>query len=168
MSRKNRASEPKPRPLRLKRFPASYLLALLKWWLPASTGLAVFLVYLRTLFPTVGGGDSGELVATACATGVAHPPGYPLSHVLAKLFTFLPFGVVAWRVNLLSAILGSAVSVMILLAVRRWARNDWAGLLAGGLFAFSPLVWRYAIVAEVFSVEPPAKWNVAIYSRPLF
>jgi hypothetical protein len=126
---------------------------LMKWGLPAITGLGVFLVYLRTLLPGIGGGDSGELVATACATGVAHPPGYPLYTMLAKLFTLLPFGTVAWRANLLSAVCGSAATVMILLAVRRWTRNHWAGLLAAGLFAFSPLIWRYAIQAEVFSLN---------------
>jgi dolichyl-phosphate-mannose-protein mannosyltransferase len=153
MSRKNRAKRAKTATATPEEFSAEQPSTRLKSWLPALTGLAVFLVYLRTLFPTVGGGDSGEFVATACATGVAHPPGYPLYTVLAKLFTYLPIGVVAWRVNLLSAICGSAASVMILLAVRRWTRNDWAGLLAAGLFAFSPLVWRYAIVAEVFSLN---------------
>lgn len=153
MSRKNRAKRAEARTATPEDVSEEQPSALLKWWLPVLTGLAVFLVYLRTLFPTVGGGDSGELLATACATGIAHPPGYPLYTVLAKLFTFLPLGAVAWRVNLLSAICGGAASVMILLAVRRWTRNDWAGLLASGLFAFSPLVWRYAIVAEVFSLN---------------
>lgn len=153
MSRKNRAKRADAATAAPEEVSGEQPSKPLKWWLPALTGLAVFLIYLRTLFPTVAGGDSGELVATACATGVAHPPGYPLYTILAKLFTFLPFGAVAWRVNLLSAICGSAASVMILLAVRRWTRNDWAGLLAAGLFAFSPLVWRYAIVAEVFSLN---------------
>lgn len=153
MSRKNRAKRAQAPNAAPEEVSGAQTSTLLRWWLPALTGLAVFLVYLRTLLPTVGGGDSGELVATACATGVAHPPGYPLYIVLAKLFTFLPLGSVAWRVNLLSAICGSGASVMILLAVRRWTRNDWAGFLAAGLFAFSPLVWRYAIVAEVFSLN---------------
>jgi hypothetical protein len=45
-------------------------------------------VYLTTLFPSVPGGDSGELLAEACQFGVAHPPGYPL-------FILLSGGVVA-------------------------------------------------------------------------
>jgi hypothetical protein len=153
MSRKNRAKRAEAATAAPEEVSGEQPSTLLKWCLPALTGLAVFLVYWRTLAPTIGGGDSGELVATACATGVAHPPGYPIYTVLAKLLTFLPVGTVAYRVNLLSAICGSAASVMILLAVRRWTRNDWAGLLAAGLFSFSPLVWRYAIVAEVFSLN---------------
>ena len=126
---------------------------LLKWVLPAIAGLSVFLVYLRTLAPGVVGGDTGELVTVAYRLGVAHPPGYPLFTILAKLFTFIPYGAVAWRVNLLSAVCDAAAAVIILLAVRRWARNHWAGLLAAGLFAFSPLVWRYAVVGEVFALN---------------
>ncbi|PYS61958.1 MAG: hypothetical protein DMF74_14770 [Acidobacteria bacterium] len=126
---------------------------LLGWALPALTGLGVFLIYLRTLAPSVVGGDTGELVTIAYKLGVAHPPGYPLFTMLAKLCTFIPFGTIAWRVNLLSALCDSAAAVIILLAVRRWTRNEWAGLLAAGLFAFSPLVWRYAAIAEVFALN---------------
>ena len=125
----------------------------LAWALPAITGTGVFLIYLRTLAPSVVGGDTGELVTVAYKAGVAHPPGYPLFTMLAKLFTFVPFGTIAWRVNLLSAVCDSAAAVVILLAVRRWTRNQWAGLLAAGLFAFCPLVWRYAVVAEVFALN---------------
>ena len=39
----------------------------------------VFLGYYNTMFhESVGGGDSGELVATACTQSPSHPPGYPL------------------------------------------------------------------------------------------
>ena len=44
--------------------------------------------YAVTLCKSVGGGDSGELVAAACSLGVPHPPGYPL-HTLRK--NLLPF-----------------------------------------------------------------------------
>ena len=41
-------------------------------------------VYFRTMFPTISGGDSGELAGVACTGGVAHPPGYPLWLMLAR------------------------------------------------------------------------------------
>ena len=31
-------------------------------------------IYVRTMHPTVAGGDSGELMGVACELGVAHPP----------------------------------------------------------------------------------------------
>ncbi|CAI5764789.1 Hypothetical predicted protein, partial [Podarcis lilfordi] len=42
---------------------------------------------------------------------VAHPPGYPLFTLLAKLaIELLHFGSVAFRVNLLCAVLGAAAA----------------------------------------------------------
>ena len=36
----------------------------------------VGVTFHATLFDTIPGGDSGELVAEACALGTPHPPGY--------------------------------------------------------------------------------------------
>ena len=53
-----------------------------------------FTAYYVTLAPTITweheGVDSGDLVTAAYTLGVAHPPGYPLFILLAKLFTSLP------------------------------------------------------------------------------
>jgi len=63
-----------------------------------------FALYLYTLAPTVSyGGDCGELTTCAYTLGVAHPTGYPLYLMVGKLFTALPVGDVAYRMNLMSA-----------------------------------------------------------------
>src|SRR4030081_2819213 len=73
-------------------------------------------VYGATLAPTVTFVDSGELIVAAKYLGVAHPPGTPLYVLLAHLFTLLPFGNVAARVNFASALFAAlAASVMALL-----------------------------------------------------
>lgn len=64
-------------------------------------------------------GDSGELIISAYQLSIAHPPGYPLFTILGKIFTFLPFGSVAWRVNLMSALCGVGSSVFLYRAVAR-------------------------------------------------
>ena len=116
-------------------------------------GFIVFILYFLTLFPTVPGGDSGELIAAVKVLGVAHPPGYPLFTLLGKLFSFIPHGTIAWRVNLMSAAFDAAAVVLIYLTTIRWTLSIAAGILAGGLFAFSPLVWTYATQAEVFPIN---------------
>jgi len=35
----------------------------------------VFAVYFQSMYPTVPGGDSGELIVAGCTAGIAHPPG---------------------------------------------------------------------------------------------
>lgn len=119
----------------------------------AAVWVVVLALYVRTLYPTVPGGDSGELIAVAYNLGVIHPPGYPLYTLLAKLFTYVPHGSIAWRVNLFSAVCDASAAAVLFLAVRRWSGSRAGGVLAAGLFAFSPLVWTYATVAEVFSLN---------------
>ena len=60
-------------------------------------------VYIATLCPTVYGGDSGELIAAAYSLGIAHVPGHPLYVLIGKLFSFLPLGNIAYRLNFMSA-----------------------------------------------------------------
>ena len=72
-------------------------------------GFFVFAVYIKTAFPTVASGDSGELCFTSCSLGVAHPPGYPLFIMVGFLFTkIIPIGSPAFRVNCVSCCCGAA------------------------------------------------------------
>jgi tetratricopeptide (TPR) repeat protein len=115
-----------------------------------AAALAAGLLYGRTLAPTVGAGDSGELILAAHTLGVPHPPGYPLWTLLARLATLVPAGSVALRVNALSAVLTAvAVGVFHLLA-RRVGLRAVPAAIATSLFAASTLVWRSAVEAEVY------------------
>ncbi len=122
----------------------------------------VFAVYLITLCPTIYVGDSGELVTAAAELGVAHPPGYPLYMLLGRLFSLLPVGEVALRLNLLSAVCGGAAAYMLALLlggiparVRR--QNDGAAIAASAtvilLFAFSRTTWSEMVKAEVYGLN---------------
>lgn len=122
-------------------------------WAELACGVAVLAAYVATLAPTVSGGDSGELVTVGATLGVAHPPGYPLYTLLAHAFTWIPWGGVAQRVNLLSAVCGAVAAALACRAVRRATGVAWAGVLAAALLAFSPLVWPYAVTAEVFPLN---------------
>lgn len=110
-------------------------------------------VYLRTLYPSVPGGDSGELITVAYKLEVAHPPGYPLYTLLAHLFTWLPFGSIAWRVNLLSAVCDAGAAAVICAALLTATGSIAAAILGAALFPLSPLIWTYAVGAEVFPLN---------------
>src|SRR3989304_9859212 len=65
---------------------------------------ASFTVYLLTLAPTIYIEDAAEFAAAVPTLGITHPSGFPLYMLLGKLFTILvPFGNMAFRVNLFSA-----------------------------------------------------------------
>jgi hypothetical protein len=122
-------------------------------WAELLCGLVALGVYVRTLAPSVVGGDSGELITVGATLGVAHPPGYPLYTLLAKTFTLLPWGTVAERVNLFSALCAAAAAAVLCRATRRWTGDAWSGVCAAGVFAFAPLCWPYAVTAEVFPLN---------------
>lgn len=80
----------------------------------------VLVVYILTMYPSVPGGDSGELIVAGCTVGIAHPPGYPLFTMLAVLFHGIPFGSPAWRINLLSVILSTGCAFFVFKTVLLW------------------------------------------------
>jgi hypothetical protein len=78
------------------------------------------LVYRWTLAPTVTLVDSGELIVTARFLRVAHPPGFPLYLILAHLFSLIPIGSVALRINFASAFFAALASGLLTLVVAQF------------------------------------------------
>ncbi|XP_058018978.1 transmembrane protein 260 isoform X4 [Ahaetulla prasina] len=117
-------------------------------------GAAVAAFYVTAAPHSALGGDSGELITAAYELGVAHPPGYPLFTLLAKLaIELFPFGSAAYRVNLLCALLGAAAASLLFYTVVRLSGSQAAGVFAVGMFSFSRLTWQWSITAEVFSLN---------------
>lgn len=128
--------------------------ALPDWLTAAGAALIAFAVYLYTVAPTVTGEDSGELVAAAYTLGIPHPSGYPIWCLLGKVFIeILPWGTVAWRVNVMSAFFGAlTVGLVTLLGVRLTGRSVPAGCGALTL-AFSREFWEQSLIAEVYTLN---------------
>ncbi|XP_072222087.1 protein O-mannosyl-transferase TMEM260 isoform X1 [Leuresthes tenuis] len=124
-------------------------------WIMTGTTIAfVVALYVPCVQRTVPGGDSGELITTACELGVAHPPGYPIFTLLARLAVcLLPSFSPAYSVNLMSSLLGAAACGFLCITVCRLAGPDPGAVLAGGLFAVSRLSWQWSMVAEVFTLN---------------
>ena len=146
-------------------------------WLAALVVAAVALiVYLTTLAPTItwshSGADGGDLIAAAVTGGVPHPTGYPTYLLVAKLFLLLPWGDLAWRLNLMSAVFASlSVGLLYLSALRTFrvlgtrtiTPQDRATAAAAALaFAFSPVLWSQAVITEVYAL------NAAFFALILF
>lgn len=121
------------------------------------TGLLVFAlafgVYALTLHPSVAGGDAGELITSVFRLEIAHPPGYPLYSLLNHPLTWLPFGSVAWRVNLGSALAGAGAVAALFRLLCRLAVPAWAAACMALCFGFCPLIWTWASSAEVFALN---------------
>ncbi len=108
-------------------------------------------LYIRTAAPTLGGAfDSEEFQYVASTLGIAHATGYPLYLLLGKIFTTLvPLGNVAYRMNLLSALISAATVVVVYLNAMILTRRQIASVATAALFATNTAVWRQAGVASV-------------------
>ncbi|MEK6645531.1 MAG: tetratricopeptide repeat protein [Candidatus Firestonebacteria bacterium] len=124
--------------------------------------LISFFVFLKTICPTVFVGDNGELVVGAYTLGIPHPPGYPLFCIFGKIFTFLPFGSIAFQVNLMNAFF-AAVSVFIfyklliltLTIILKISIDNTIVFISGVIalyFAFSNSFWSQIVVSEVYII----------------
>jgi hypothetical protein len=138
---------------------------------------AVALVaYLTTLAPTItwshSGADGGDLITAAATDGVPHPTGYPTYLLLAKPFLLLPWGDLAWRLNLMSAVFASlSVGLLYLSAIRTLrmlgnraiaVQHHIVAAAAALAFAFSPVLWSQAVITEVYAL------NAAFFSLILY
>ena len=117
---------------------------------------AAGMLYARTLAPGVGAGDGGELLLAAESLGVPHPPGYPLWTLLARVAAAVPAGTLAWRVNVLSALLAATTVGLLYIVARRFGAGRLGSAVAAGLFAISIPVWRVAVEAEVYGLAAVA------------
>lgn len=137
------------------------------------TFLGSFCLYLATLAPSVTFEDSGELIAAAYRLGIPHEPGYPLYVLLGKLFSWLPIGSVAYRLNLMSAFFAALSNTFIAYAALLVFGKIAAGtnqtlyssskhphrlayltaIATAGLFAVSFEHWEQAIITEVYGLN---------------
>jgi hypothetical protein len=117
-------------------------------------GTAAFVVYLRTLLPDVGGPeDSPKFQYLGAVLGTAHAPGYPLHTMLSHVCSFIPVGTVAYRANLMSAMLGAAAVVMAVLVSRAMGASRTAAALGALVMAFGAAFWHFSVLAEVYTLS---------------
>ncbi len=115
-------------------------------------GLSALALYIRTLAPSLLWGDSAEFQTLSYTMGMTHPSGYMTQIMLGKLFTYIPVGNIAYRVNLMSAFFGALTVGQVYLIVRILGGLSIAGMSASMMLALSQLFWRRALVAESYAI----------------
>lgn len=142
----------------------------------SGAGLALiisFIVFIKTMAPTLSFWDCGEFIASSYILGVPHPPGTPLFILIGRFFMLLNIlSTPALNSNLISA-LSSAITVMmsyfiIVKIAEKISVSDkqkldkepftqfsiYAGALSGSLIlAFSSTFWFNAVETEVYGLS---------------
>ncbi len=137
---------------------------------PIVLAFVVLTLDLATLYPDVlANGDSAKFQDLGHVLGTAHPPGYPLYVLVSHLFSYVPLGTLAWRINLMSALAGTGAVLCAYGAARcLGARSLHAATLAAAL-AVGRMFWEESLGAEVYTLNAlliaAALWRVLAWSR---
>jgi hypothetical protein len=115
--------------------------------------IALIPVYFLTMPTTVGRADTFEFQVVAPQLGIAHPTGYPLYLLLGKLFTLIPVGSVAWRLNVGTAVFALSAATLLYLTGRKLLGQPLPALLGAVALGLTPTFWSQAIEAEVYSLH---------------
>jgi len=127
------------------------------------TALVTLAFFIVTLRPDVGGTeDSPKFQFVGQVLGTAHSPGYPFYVMATWLFTRVPLGTLAYRVNLFSAVCGALSCLCIFLTARRLNVTTWLSLAAALAAATSYPVWSNSVTAEVYTLAAVLS-GMAIY-----
>lgn len=110
-------------------------------------------LYVWTLCPGVYVEGSGELIGASWWLGTAHPTGYPLYTLLARVLGMLaPVTSPARAVNLATALLAAAAAPALFGLLRRQGLRVSASLAAALALACGQTFWSQAVIAEVYGL----------------
>jgi hypothetical protein len=121
--------------------------------------LVALAIYLRTMLPSIGFWGTAEAQTVPYTLSIFHPTGFPTYTLLGWLWSQLPVGEVAWRMNLLSGVCVALASGLVVLVVGQLAteRHRWtvagSAAIAGLAFAFASEPWRNALRADVHALH---------------
>jgi tetratricopeptide (TPR) repeat protein len=143
------------------------------WFAMAITFAVVWIVYFLTLAPELTLEDSGELCTGSFYAGIPHPPGYPFWAIYSWLWTvLLPFGNVAWRVEVGEATAAAMACGLVAFVVSRGSSmfvegieelksltGKWenaicvvSGAVAGLLLGFGGVMWSESVAINRISL----------------
>lgn len=136
------------------------------------TGAIAYLVYIKTMEPTVSFWDCGEFLSCAAKLEVGHSPGAPLFMMMQRIFAvFAPSPATqALFINSFSALTSALTIVFLFWTITHYAKKllvpngeeatgdklaliMGAGLVGGLAYTFSDTFWFSAVEAEVYATS---------------
>jgi len=115
--------------------------------------ISTFAIFVSFLTPNINTGDAGELIASSYFMGVAHPSGYPLYLQIGKLFSFLPFGNIGFRVALVSALFSSLSLVLLAWLIQRLTEDKAAVFFTVAVLLVSYSYFTQSVIAKFYPLN---------------
>ena len=110
-------------------------------------------VYAASLRGDVSFWDTGDLQTVPYILGIPYPTGFPAFVLIGWVWTHLePFGIVAWRMNLLTGVASAGTVAALVAALLALGIGEPVALCAAAIFAFANLPWNHATYVDVHPV----------------
>jgi len=111
------------------------------------------LIFIYFLPLNITSGDGAELVTSIALNGIAHPSGYPVYTILAKLLTFLPLGTIAFRISFFSSVFASLSIYFFCKIVQKITKSDLASIFAGISIFLSYSFFNQSLVQKFYTLN---------------
>ncbi|MEW6102901.1 MAG: DUF2723 domain-containing protein [bacterium] len=124
-----------------------------------------FIVYLKTLSPTLTFGDAGDHVACGYILGLAHPSGYCLYTIITKLASYIPISNIAMRMGFITIVISSCAIFVLFLSLEhilkhpvpsghpsKRGEDQYIAFSSSLIFAFSSTFWKIASYIKIYSL----------------
>ncbi|MEW5983549.1 MAG: DUF2723 domain-containing protein [Acidobacteriota bacterium] len=120
----------------------------------ALAGLLAVGVYLATLYPGLHDvGDAAKFSFVGKVLGTPHAPGYPLYVVVSHLFSYVPWGTLAYRMNALSAVFAGLAVMLTYFVTRRLGAGRTAAAAAALALGFGSAFWSRSLYAKGYTLN---------------
>jgi hypothetical protein len=121
--------------------------------LAIAAALITFEVYLITIYPGLFGmGDAAKFSFVGKVLGTPHAPGYPMYVWVSHLFSYLPFGTLAFRMNVLSALLAAVAVYFLYFAARALGTRPAVAVSAAFALGLGRSFWAKAQYAKGYTL----------------
>jgi len=119
-----------------------------------SAALLSMVVYLMTIYPGLFGlGDAAKFAFVGKILGTPHAPGYPLYVMVSHLFSYIPVGTLAYRMNLLSALFAAVAVAIVYFAGRVLGLERPVALATSLALGFGHAFWSKALYAKGYTLN---------------
>lgn len=121
--------------------------------LALSAALLIFAVYLVTIYPGLFGmGDAAKFSFVGKVLGTPHAPGYPMYVMVSHLFSYVPIGSLAYRMHVLSAVLGAVAVLFVYFGARALGTRPAVALSAAIACGLGRSFWAKAQYAKGYTL----------------
>jgi len=118
--------------------------------------IAAAVLYIATCAPGIVWQDSGVIQYRVWHNDIEGRLGLALSHplyyILAIAVKNIPFGEVAYRVNVMTAVISALAVANLFLLIRLWLGKTFPALLGAATLALSHTFWRHSTIPETYGL----------------